>query len=140
MSAGLDRAGYLAQGVLIVPPAVAATIVALFDVTIEAELTALRGRLNDQALADARAWWAAHRGAAAGFAAEPPKPARPALVVESRHEVSSDDAAAVLGVSAQYVRRLCRDGRLDGRQVAGRWLIDKSSLLALSERREPGAA
>ena len=42
-------------------------------------------------------------------------------------EISTDHAAQLLGCSAEYVRRLCRSGRLAGRRIGRAWLIDQVS-------------
>ena len=51
--------------------------------------------------------------------------------------MSAADAAKALGVSLERVRQLIRDGRLDARQVSGRWLVDPNSVdrLAHEQRR-----
>ena len=51
--------------------------------------------------------------------------------------ISVAGAAEALGVSLERVRQLIRDGRLDARQVSGRWLIEPDSVdrLAHEQRR-----
>ncbi len=137
---GLDRAGFYRSGMVMTPPPVAGTAVHLLDVAIQAELTALRGRVNEQALDQVREWWVSHRSAAAWFSSEPGNQPDPALVVQSRHEISTDEAAGILHVSRQHVGKWCRAGRLEGRLVGGRWLVDKSSVLALCVDRQAGDA
>lgn len=44
------------------------------------------------------------------------------------------EAAGVLGVSAERVRQLIKAGRLDARQVSGRWLVDPGSADRLAHR------
>ncbi len=44
-------------------------------------------------------------------------------------EVPISDAVAILGVSEQRVRTLCRDGLLQARKVGVSWLIDHQSIL-----------
>ena len=48
--------------------------------------------------------------------------------------ISVAEAAALLHVSERYVRRLCRDSRLDARLLGkGTWLIDPESVTAFSK-------
>ena len=49
------------------------------------------------------------------------------------HEMSIDDAAGVLGVSARRVRTLAAEGL--GRKVGYVWVLDGAAVLALAERR-----
>jgi excisionase family DNA binding protein len=64
-----------------------------------------------------------HDQAADRFATEP-APATPRTV-----EISTADAAALLGCSAKHVRSLVRSGRILGRRAGQRaWLIDSVSL------------
>lgn len=42
--------------------------------------------------------------------------------------MSAAAAAKALGISLERVRQLIRDGRLDARQVSGRWLVDPDSV------------
>jgi hypothetical protein len=49
------------------------------------------------------------------------------------------EAAEALDMSLERVRQLIRDGRLDARQVSGRWLIDPNSVdLLVHEQRHAG--
>ncbi|MBT2207026.1 excisionase family DNA-binding protein [Actinomadura sp. NEAU-AAG7] len=66
-------------------------------------------------------------GSAAGT---PPEP--PAMV-----EISVRTAAEDMGASPEYVRRLCRDGRLRARRVGRTWLIDPTSLTREEPCRTP---
>lgn len=43
-------------------------------------------------------------------------------------ELSTGEAAALLGCSSEYVRRLARSGRLTARRVGAAWLIDPVAL------------
>lgn len=43
-------------------------------------------------------------------------------------EISTSAAAASLGCSAEFVRRLCRSERLSGRRIGRAWLIDAADL------------
>lgn len=46
----------------------------------------------------------------------------------SRVEVSTGQAAMVMGCSASYMRRLCRSGAVSARRIGTAWLIDSASL------------
>lgn len=87
-------------------------------------------RRHAQMLARLRELAAIHRRqTAARFADAPADDTDRAGAASSVYEqISTDAAAAVLGVTAAHVRRMCRDGRLDARQVAGRWLVDVGSV------------
>ncbi|MDG4788094.1 helix-turn-helix domain-containing protein [Micromonospora sp. WMMD1102] len=64
-----------------------------------------------------------HHDQAAEFATETPTPAGPKV------EISTTEAAAVLGCSVQFVRRLCRSGGVSARRAGRRtWLVDVASL------------
>lgn len=67
---------------------------------------------------------AEHHHDTAGFANESPHDEPPKL------EISTSEAAQLLGCSGQWVRSLCRSGAVPGRRIgrAGRWLIDPSGL------------
>lgn len=52
-------------------------------------------------------------------------------------EVGVPEAARMLGVSSVRARQLIADGKLDARQVAGRWLIDVASLPSAPRRGRP---
>ena len=47
---------------------------------------------------------------------------------EEQTLVMTTEAAARLGVTERYVRRLLTDGRLVGQRVGRRWMVDASSL------------
>jgi hypothetical protein len=51
----------------------------------------------------------------------------------SPEELTAAQVAELLGVSIRHARRLAASGM--GRQVAGRWLLDRSAVLAHRERR-----
>lgn len=57
----------------------------------------------------------------------------------SGHEVTTTEAADLLGVSPELVRRWCRDGRLAARRPGGSWLIDRGSVLDLLDARRSAA-
>ena len=66
--------------------------------------------------------------AAAASSARGRPPAR-IQVKARRAELTTSQAAAVMGISAHRVRELARNGRLIGRKVAGRdWLLDPDSV------------
>lgn len=53
-------------------------------------------------------------------------------------EISTTDAAALLGCSVEYVRRLCRTGGVNAHRAGRRaWLIDRASLDAWRYGRNP---
>ncbi len=46
-------------------------------------------------------------------------------------EVTGGEAARLLGVTRQHISRLAHDGKLPGRQLAGRyWIFKRSDVLA----------
>ncbi len=75
------------------------------------------------------AWKRRHRSeSGTGSGSAGPQPA----TVET---MSTADAAARLGVSESMVRRLARQGAIEGRLVASRWLIDAASVDAHIQRK-----
>lgn len=66
----------------------------------------------------------ASRAAVNGSAAEE----ETATEAGSAHELSTDEAAGRLGVTANRVRQLCRAGELQARQVGKTWLVDAASV------------
>lgn len=52
---------------------------------------------------------------------------------ERRHEVTTGEAAAALGVSRQRVSQLVRKGKLRARRVGAMWLVEAKSV---AERRK----
>lgn len=46
----------------------------------------------------------------------------------SGHEIDTRQAADVLGVTANRVRQLCREGHLQARQVGRTWLVDVAAV------------
>lgn len=80
---------------------------------------------------------ARQRGAGSGIGtAEQQSAESPA---RSGHELTTTEAAALLGVSDGIVRRWCRDERLVARRSGGSWLIDSGSVGDLRDARR-GAA
>lgn len=56
-------------------------------------------------------------------------------------ELTVSEAAAVLGVSVERVRKLARLVKIDGRRVRGReWLLDEVSVLDYRDRRRDAAS
>lgn len=51
----------------------------------------------------------------------------------SPHEISTYQASVLLGVGERRVRQLAAGGM--GRQVGGRWLLDRSAVLAYAQQR-----
>jgi hypothetical protein len=98
------------------------------------EAAAATGRVDPSDLPEVRAAFAAIRRAGreyvdwlatAGGSAEVPRAEAPP---RSAREVSSEQAAEALGVSARRVRQMCAAGVLDSRKVAGVWVVDRTSL------------
>jgi len=52
-------------------------------------------------------------------------------------DVSVPEAAQMMGVSVARARRLAADGRVRGRLVGGRWLVDAASLPSAPRRSRP---
>ncbi len=82
----------------------------------------------------------------AGSARGTAEPSGPDLVAPSEHdehdELSTDQAADMLGCSTGYVRRLARDGRLPGWQVgsSGPWRFLRADLEAERDARQERSA
>jgi excisionase family DNA binding protein len=66
--------------------------------------------------------------------AEPPACGDMASSGSTRQGIS--EAAECLGVSPEYVRRLCRNGTLTAVKVAAAWQIDPGSLAELAHQRK----
>lgn len=81
-------------------------------------------------LAEAARQWT-ERSSAIGTTEHPPPGDGP----RSRHELTTHQAAATLGVSDALVRRYCRDGRLPARRLGGAWLIERAPVLELRDAR-----
>ncbi|MBU1754915.1 helix-turn-helix domain-containing protein, partial [Patescibacteria group bacterium] len=47
--------------------------------------------------------------------------------------ISTREASALSGYSADYLSRLCRDEKIIGMRVGRSWLLDKESLVAFIE-------
>lgn len=56
------------------------------------------------------------------------------------HEVTTAQAAELLGVTEGMVRRYCRTGKLAARRVGTSWLINRESIGDLRDTRRAGAA
>ncbi|WP_420898954.1 helix-turn-helix domain-containing protein [Janibacter melonis] len=74
-------------------------------------------------------------GSGAGTAEQPES----GSLARSGHELTTTEAAALLGVSDGIVRRWCREGRVRARRSGGSWLIDSGSVGDLRDARR-GAA
>jgi excisionase family DNA binding protein len=55
--------------------------------------------------------------------------------LEQDDNISTREAAVMLGVGPRMVRVLLADGRLPGRRVGGRWLVSRKSVMVLREAR-----
>jgi excisionase family DNA binding protein len=76
-----------------------------------------------------------------GFVLENTKPPVPALLTPSSHSpfggsvLTAGEAAPLLGLSVQAVRRMCRVGTLPGELVGGRWIVSAADVVELAEQR-----
>lgn len=93
-----------------------------------------------EALRAAAIYWAADRdvpmgnqGPAATADASSLSPAHPDPIAEA---ISAADAAALIGCSERRVRQLLAAETLEGKRVAGRWLLDPHSVEAFVLGRE----
>ncbi len=91
---------------------------------IRPELDAARRALR-RAAAEYEALPVAVDGSAAEQLAE--------AAASSVHEIDTAQAAALLGLSERRIRQLAAEGM--GRQVGGRWLLDRGLVLAYGHRR-----
>lgn len=55
------------------------------------------------------------------------------------HEITTAEAADLLGVTGGRIRQWCRDDTLTARRVGGSWLIDRSSAEDLRDARRSAA-
>jgi hypothetical protein len=69
--------------------------------------------------------------------AEPPEPPDGGEGVQQPHDLGTEDAAALLGVSPSYLRRQARRRRL-GRKVGSGWRFDVAELASFIEHRKAG--
>lgn len=83
-------------------------------------------RATWEAIGEARRQWLAVREVSAGGSAE----ATPAETRAGSGQISADAAAGLLGVTPRRVRQLLASDLLEGRKVAGTWLVSRSSVLA----------
>ena len=60
---------------------------------------------------------------------------RAAQEPETADEMTTAEAADLLDIDPSYVRRLRREGHLQGRPAAHGYMLDRTSVLALHERR-----
>lgn len=75
--------------------------------------------------------WVEWRAAANGSAEALPAETAP----RSMHEICSDEAAEMLGVSSRRVRQLLAAGLLEGRLAGRTWLVSRPSVLLCREMR-----
>ncbi len=55
-------------------------------------------------------------------------------------EVSAAEAATAMGASREYVRRLCRTGRLPARRIGRTWLITMEASHLAQDHKDPDPA
>jgi excisionase family DNA binding protein len=48
--------------------------------------------------------------------------------LETEEEITATQAAKLLGISVQYVTRACASGRIVGRKVGSKWLVQRRSI------------
>lgn len=56
-----------------------------------------------------------------------------AVVVPTRHEFRTAEAAVMLGVSRPHLSRLIKDGKIAARRVGSHWRIPASAVVAFQE-------
>lgn len=121
------------EGAVVVPRALASTTFAALVLYLRDRVQAGGGALTPDARALLRDLHRAAEGTEPGAAIEhssdngtaPPPPDSVATAME----VSVGEAAALLGCTAEYVRRLARDGAFTARRIGARtWAIDRASL------------
>lgn len=87
----------------------------------------------------ARQWAAYERENGAGSGSGTAEPVVSGSAARSSHELTTVEAAALLGVSDSIVRRHCRAGVLSARRIGRSWLIDRGSVLDLLDARRSAA-
>lgn len=91
-------------------------------------------------LEEAARQWSDHvRADAAGSVGGTAEQVDSGTAARSGHELTTTEAAALLGVSDGIVRRWCRDGRLPARRSGRAWLIDRGSVGDLLDARRSAA-
>jgi hypothetical protein len=70
-------------------------------------------------------WATSARGSAEAALPEAPVP-----LEHDEDEVSTREAAHMLELSDRRIRQLAADGRLVGRQIQGRWVLDRGAVIA----------
>jgi excisionase family DNA binding protein len=115
----------------------AASLVVVLDERLAAlERLAAAGHIDADDVAEARAAFAAIREAgqawtawrrAAADGSDRRKPA--AIPAPSAHEISTTEAAGMLGVSARRIRQLLAAGVLEGRLTGRTWHVSRPSVL-----------
>lgn len=58
------------------------------------------------------------------------RPAHRPVIIDGSPYVPSRQAARNVGLCADYVARMCREGSVEGRLVDGRWYVSEHSLRA----------
>lgn len=58
------------------------------------------------------------------------------LIVNGKTYIRPQDAASKAGISADYIRRLCRAGNVDGKLVEGVWHVNEQSLAQFVARKD----
>src|SRR6185369_15393381 len=52
------------------------------------------------------------------------------FIAQNEPMLSAKKAARRLGIAQDYVGRLCREGKLEGRLISGAWFVIEASILA----------
>lgn len=47
--------------------------------------------------------------------------------------IGTTEAAEILGLSPDHVKKLCRDGKIKAKRIGKTWVIDKTSLIKSSQ-------
>lgn len=122
------------DGSVVVPPALAGELLRRLLRDVTAEVHANGGVPS---LACRELMWGLHTAALAEEKAAGSGDGTPVGPVGSV-EIGTTEAAQVLGCSAEYARRLAREGRLPARRVGRQWLIREAAIVA-PERTETAA-
>ncbi|MFD3525060.1 helix-turn-helix domain-containing protein [Streptomyces sp. NPDC058653] len=114
------------DGSVVVPPALAGELLRRLLRDVTAEVNA-NGGVPSPACRELL--WSLHTASVAEEKAASSDSGTPAGPVGSV-EISTTEAAQVLGCSAEYARRLARAGRLPARRVGRQWLIREAAIVA----------
>lgn len=115
------------DGAVIVPPAVAGDVLRALVRDLTARVRADGGEVAPGVRRLLIALHAADQRAEA-TASGPSSEAGTFPTARANVEIAARDAAALLGCSTEYVRRLARAGRFQARRVGAAWLIDSADL------------